>query len=61
MTVLGEGIETEEQLEHLRGLGCELGQGFLFSPAVPADDVEALLSRKPAAWGRGELTPAELS
>jgi diguanylate cyclase (GGDEF)-like protein/PAS domain S-box-containing protein len=36
MTVVAEGIETEEQLELLRGLGCEFGQGYLFSPAVPA-------------------------
>jgi EAL domain-containing protein (putative c-di-GMP-specific phosphodiesterase class I) len=27
-TVLAEGIETQQQLEHLRRLGCELGQGF---------------------------------
>ena len=42
-TVLGEGIETSVQLERLRELGCELGQGFLFSPAVPANEVAALL------------------
>ncbi len=35
MTMLAEGIETEGQLERLRGLHCSLGQGFLFSPAVP--------------------------
>ena len=35
MTMLAEGIETEGQLEQLRGLHCSLGQGFLFSPAVP--------------------------
>ncbi len=35
MTMLAEGIETEAQLEQLRGLHCSLGQGFLFSPAVP--------------------------
>jgi len=42
MTVLAEGIETSEQLMRLRELGCELGQGYLFSPAVPADDVTEL-------------------
>jgi diguanylate cyclase (GGDEF)-like protein/PAS domain S-box-containing protein len=61
MTVLGEGIETKEQLWHLRELGCELGQGFLFSPAVPADDVESMLSRKVGDWGQGELTTLEFS
>jgi EAL domain-containing protein (putative c-di-GMP-specific phosphodiesterase class I) len=35
MTMLAEGIETVEQLETLRELHCSLGQGFLFSRAVP--------------------------
>jgi Amt family ammonium transporter len=35
MTMLAEGIETPEQLETLRELHCSLGQGFLFSRAVP--------------------------
>jgi diguanylate cyclase (GGDEF)-like protein/PAS domain S-box-containing protein len=50
MTMLGEGIETKAQLERLRLPGCELGQGFLFSPAVPAANVPALLARRPKGW-----------
>jgi EAL domain-containing protein (putative c-di-GMP-specific phosphodiesterase class I) len=45
MTLLAEGIETQEQLERLRYLHCGLGQGYLFSPAVPADEVAAMLGR----------------
>jgi diguanylate cyclase (GGDEF)-like protein/PAS domain S-box-containing protein len=45
MTMLAEGIETEPQFRRLRRLGCELGQGYLFSPAVPNDQVEALITR----------------
>ena len=45
MIMLAEGIETEAQLERLRRLGCELGQGFLFSPAVPAAEVLVMLGR----------------
>jgi diguanylate cyclase (GGDEF)-like protein/PAS domain S-box-containing protein len=45
MTMLAEGIETEPQFSRLRRLGCELGQGFLFSPAVPNNQVEAMVSR----------------
>jgi diguanylate cyclase (GGDEF)-like protein/PAS domain S-box-containing protein len=45
MTLLAEGIETQEQLERLRSLHCGLGQGYLFSPAVPADEVAAMLGR----------------
>jgi EAL domain-containing protein (putative c-di-GMP-specific phosphodiesterase class I) len=36
-TVVAEGIETSEQLSALVALGCDTGQGFLLSPAVPAD------------------------
>lgn len=49
-TVLAEGIETQEQYDHLRELGCELGQGFLFSKAVPASDVAQLLKRSLIRW-----------
>lgn len=45
MTMLAEGIETTEQLERLRSYGCELGQGFLWSPAVASDEVPAMLKR----------------
>ncbi|MHB8378675.1 MAG: sensor domain-containing protein [Acidimicrobiales bacterium] len=51
-TVLAEGIETPEQYERLRRLGCELGQGFLMSRAVPASDVATILSQAPGYWER---------
>jgi len=45
MTVLAEGIETTAQLDRLHNLDCELGQGFLWSPAVPvAEATEMLLT-----------------
>jgi EAL domain-containing protein (putative c-di-GMP-specific phosphodiesterase class I) len=50
VTLLAEGIETPAQLERLRHLCCELGQGYLFSPAVPADEVAAMLDRVPGNW-----------
>ena len=37
--VIAEGIETREELEALRGLGVELGQGFLLAPPVPIDEI----------------------
>ncbi|KPY12821.1 EAL domain-containing protein [Pseudomonas savastanoi pv. phaseolicola] len=40
LTVVAEGIETLEQLNFLQGLGCDQGQGFLFSAALPAEDIE---------------------
>jgi diguanylate cyclase (GGDEF)-like protein/PAS domain S-box-containing protein len=42
---LAEGIETLDQCEFLKREGCTLGQGFLFSPAVPEDEVERLFRR----------------
>jgi diguanylate cyclase (GGDEF)-like protein len=44
MEVLAEGIETAEQLTRLRAIDCRLGQGFHFSPALPAVDVIELLA-----------------
>jgi EAL domain-containing protein (putative c-di-GMP-specific phosphodiesterase class I) len=36
---LAEGIETEGQRRYLLERDCRLGQGFLFSPALPAGEV----------------------
>jgi diguanylate cyclase (GGDEF)-like protein/PAS domain S-box-containing protein len=44
MTV-AEGVETVQQARRLRSKGCDLAQGFLFSPAVPAAEVPALLKK----------------
>lgn len=41
--VIAEGIETEMQRDLLHAAGCDYGQGFLFSKAVPADQFEAIL------------------
>ncbi|MFP5328370.1 MAG: putative bifunctional diguanylate cyclase/phosphodiesterase [Acidimicrobiia bacterium] len=40
---LAEGIEEASQLAHLRTLGCEFGQGWLFAKALPLEDFTALL------------------
>jgi EAL domain-containing protein (putative c-di-GMP-specific phosphodiesterase class I) len=40
---VAEGIEDAHQHAHLRALGCEFGQGFLFSRPVSAGEVEGLL------------------
>jgi len=49
MTVVAEGIETEGQAARLLDLGCEVGQGFLFSKPVAADLAEKLLGSAAAA------------
>ena len=46
LDVVAEGVETEAQAAHLRGLGCEVLQGYLLGRPVPADAfVERFLSR----------------
>jgi diguanylate cyclase (GGDEF)-like protein/PAS domain S-box-containing protein len=45
MSVLAEGIETQGQYIRLCCFGCELGQGFLFSPAVSADVARTMVGR----------------
>jgi diguanylate cyclase (GGDEF)-like protein len=47
MDVVAEGVETLNQLAHLRGLKCQYGQGYLFSRPVDANSVTTWISRKP--------------
>ena len=44
MEVIAEGIETEEQYQQLKMLGCEYGQGYLFSRPVDNNGVRLLLA-----------------
>ena len=37
---LTEGVETREQLEALRKMGCRLFQGFYYSKPIPVEDFE---------------------
>ena len=37
LKLLAEGVENDRQLQMLKGLGCQLGQGFYWSKALPAD------------------------
>jgi diguanylate cyclase (GGDEF)-like protein/PAS domain S-box-containing protein len=43
LTVLAEGVETEEQLVYLRARGCNRMQGYLFSKPLPPDELAQLL------------------
>jgi len=53
MDVVAEGIETEEQLQLLQQMGCRYGQGFLFSPPLPASEIEKLLDGRDSSFASG--------
>ncbi|MBD2691089.1 putative bifunctional diguanylate cyclase/phosphodiesterase [Anabaena catenula] len=44
INVVAEGIETQTQLEKLKELGCEFGQGYLFYKPLPSEQVNHILS-----------------
>lgn len=43
LNVLAEGIETREEENHLRTMGCDAGQGYLYAKPLSADDCEEYL------------------
>uniref|UniRef100_UPI0031FD817E EAL domain-containing protein n=1 Tax=Sphaerothrix gracilis TaxID=3151835 RepID=UPI0031FD817E len=46
ISCVAEGIETQDQLQQLTALGCELGQGYFFSKPLMASAVESFLPGK---------------
>ncbi|MBV9820890.1 MAG: GGDEF domain-containing protein [Actinobacteria bacterium] len=48
VTTVAEGLENQAQYEALRRIGCNVGQGFLISRPVPAEQATALLGTEPA-------------
>jgi diguanylate cyclase (GGDEF)-like protein/PAS domain S-box-containing protein len=58
LQVLAEGIETEAQRRFLHGLGCDLGQGWLFARAMPlASLMQHLGERAPVHIAAAEIAP----
>jgi EAL domain-containing protein (putative c-di-GMP-specific phosphodiesterase class I) len=45
--VIAEGVETGEQLELLRSLGCEYGQGYFFSKPLDAESARRVIVEAP--------------
>jgi diguanylate cyclase (GGDEF)-like protein/PAS domain S-box-containing protein len=46
LSVIAEGIQSAKQLDHLRKVGCTLGQGYFFSPPLEATQTEPLLRQR---------------
>jgi EAL domain-containing protein (putative c-di-GMP-specific phosphodiesterase class I) len=59
MTTTAEGVETEQQKELLRALGCTEMQGYLYGPAKPAEEIRRLyLSRHDGAGTMARSAPS---
>jgi EAL domain-containing protein (putative c-di-GMP-specific phosphodiesterase class I) len=60
LRIVAEGVETGGQLEALRGMGCDLAQGFLFMRPVPDWCIDEILHIGPHAPHQpGVLVPAQ--
>lgn len=46
LEVVAEGVETEQQRDTLKAIGCDYAQGFLFAPALPPAAFEAMLAEQ---------------
>ena len=49
LRVVAEGIETQEQMDMLKDIGCEVGQGYLFSRPADREAIQTLLTSSRAA------------
>jgi diguanylate cyclase (GGDEF)-like protein len=47
VSVIAEGIETQEQLLYLRSVACPYAQGHYFAPSLEPDMIDSLFARKP--------------
>lgn len=61
MEVVAEGIETRDQEAHLIGVGCDTGQGYLYSSALAAADVPALVHDQPFMPGPAERSATQVA
>jgi len=65
MRTVAEGIETQEQADVVKQLGCNKGQGYLFSRPLPEGELRAWLQAHapgaPQAKGQSEALPSALS
>jgi sensor c-di-GMP phosphodiesterase-like protein len=58
LKVVGEGVETVEQRDWLRGAGCDYAQGYLFSGALPPEEFGQYLKRTQPKTESTQQSPA---
>src|ERR1700679_2215383 len=59
LELVAEGIEAEEMLQRLITMGCQTGQGYLFSRPMPASEVAGWIAKHPPHQNAPSL-PAEV-
>jgi PAS domain S-box-containing protein len=59
LTTVAEGVETQQQANMLLWLGCDFGQGALYSMPVPASDLPPIVARKSQAYSICMSEPAD--
>ena len=55
MAAISEGVETPQQLQQLKALGCEFGQGFLFAKPLTTKKIESIWKNHPNFFWLGEV------
>lgn len=55
MSTVAEGVETREQLEFLRNVGCDRIQGYYFSKPLTLDEYEALMEKEGCRADEGNI------
>ena len=52
LATIAEGIETQEQADAVKAMGCDEVQGFVFSKPLPAQELQQMLQQQPFSLSR---------
>jgi EAL domain-containing protein (putative c-di-GMP-specific phosphodiesterase class I) len=61
LKVVAEGVESEDQVQRLLGLGCDFGQGYLFGRPVPAFGIERMFRSQADAGELSAMVPRTIT
>ncbi len=61
LEVVAEGVETTQQLQRLASLDCQLGQGYIWSPALEREGATELVMNRPDGWSHSSPPTVDTS